>query len=436
MMTQSPAELRNAVESGALDPVFVNLYGKRAVIAQRLRYLDLLKQLSKSMADEKVMFVSAPGRTELGGNHTDHNHGCIIAAAVDLDCVAAVTPINSPEIVLSSEAYPAPIRVDLRDLKPRQEEEGTAQALVRGVAATLADKGLHYGFRGQLQATCIPGTGISSSAAFSVLVGAVCNFLYLGNSLTPQELAAIAQKAENDYFGKPCGLMDQMASAVGQTVFVDFCDPEQPTIEQIEHTLVGTGYRLAIIDTGGSHTELTPEYAAVPLEMVAAAHAAGGSYGRDVSLEQFVGKITAMRNQAGDRAVLRLLHFIEENKRVCSMAGHLRGGDFSAYLQAVRASGQSSCTLLQNCSTLTTTKEQGILLALALSKIFCPEAVCRVHGGGFAGTVQVYVPEKYFAQYTDYMEGVFGHGKVHPIRIGRPGVCGIGAEGMMLPSGI
>lgn len=433
MIAASPAHCK-AINSGEWDHHFAALYEPADLEAQKHRYLKLLADFESILPGAETVLVNAPGRTELGGNHTDHNHGCILAAAVDLDCVAVVSPVNSLEVILYSEDYPDRIWVDLSDLTPKREEFGTAQALVRGVAAAFAKRGNHIsGFTGKLHATCHPGAGLSSSAAFSLLVGAVFNFLFNEGNLLAQTLAVMAKEAENDFFGKPCGLMDQMASGLGQTIFVDFFDPEQPEVQVIEHSLEGTGYRLAVIDTGGSHVELTQEYAAIPEEMQAASQVLGKTYARAITKELFLENVKEIRRQAGDRATLRLLHFIEENERAGNMARSLGQGDFSSYLQLVEESGKSSCNLLQNCVSATSSREQGILVALALSERLCKEAICRVHGGGFAGTVQAYIPQKFFDNYRDSMENIFGTGSVLPVRIGRPGVCCLGKNGLALP---
>jgi galactokinase len=432
-MITSCTTLGADIGSGKMNDYFEALYGQD-IDVQKQRYLRLLDLFCRDMPGADAMFVNAPGRTELGGNHTDHNHGCVLAAAVDLDCVAVITPVEGPKITLISQDYPEPIKVDLRDLELRPEEQGKPQALVRGMAAAFTKRtGCSCGFYGRLHATCLPGTGLSSSAAFSVLVGASLNFLFHNNTLSAEILAVMAREAENDFFGKPCGLMDQMASGVGRTIFVDFQEPEKPVVKRIDHTLEGTGYRLAIIDTGGSHVELTHEYAAIPEEMRAAAEVLGQPFGRGVSYEELVSSIAEIRRLAGDRAVLRLLHFIEENERAQTMAGLLQGGRFSEYLQCVKASGTSSCLLLQNCASAASSREQGILLALAMSRRICPLSVCRVHGGGFAGTVQVYVPVEEFENYSRSMERIFGTGSVIPVRIGRPGVCGLNGRGLVLP---
>ncbi len=433
-MLTSCSHLASRIDSGGLDNQFATLYGCFDVDMQKRRYIRLLNLLGEDKPGAEAMFVNAPGRTELGGNHTDHNHGCVLAAAVDLDCVAVVTPVEAQNVTLRSEDYVDPIHVDLNNLEPHLEEHGRPEALVRGMAAGFYERtGVRRGFSGSVNATCLPGTGLSSSAAFSVMVGAAFNFLFFNNRLTAEDLAIMAREAENRFFGKPCGLMDQMASAVGQTIYIDFEIPEKPVVERIKHTLEETEYRLVLIDTGGSHVGLTAEYAAIPEEMCAAARVLGKDFGRGITLDEFLQSIGEIRQQAGDRAALRLLHFIEENDRAAAMADYLKKRKSSEYLQCVAESGKSSCNLLQNCATNTSSRQQGILMALAVSRLLCPQAVCRVHGGGFAGTVQAYVPVDDYKHFSTLMEEIFGLGSVIPIQIGRPGVCGLNGGGLILP---
>ncbi len=430
----SYTNLKKNILSDQLDGDFATLYGKNHTKKQKKRYLRLLDLLKKDRPEGEPFYINGPGRTELGGNHTDHNHGCVVAAAVDLDIVAAVTPIGGSEVILQATDQEEMIRVDLTSLEPSAKELGSPEALIRGVAAGVKRRGIvPQGFHGRIDATCLPGSGLSSSAAFSLLVGGAFTFQDGGNRLSAVDLAQIAKDAENDFFGKPCGLMDQVASGVGQTVFIDFIDPDAPHIEKIDRALEGSGYRLLIIDTGGRHTGLTPEYAAIGSEMQAAAKVLGKTFGRNVSYQEFFAGLADIRKLAGDRAALRLLHFLEENERAQNMAGHLRSGSVSKFLSDVRESGRSSCNLLQNCSTVTSTREQGILLALAMSERICPDAVCRVHGGGFAGTVQSYVPEDFFTQYCSRIKEIFGAHSTTAVRIDRPGVCGLNQDGLLLP---
>jgi galactokinase len=412
------------------------LYGPDDAGQQRERMISLLLWHHRRFGAERMSLVSSPGRTELGGNHTDHQLGRVLAAAVQLDCLAAVTPNGSDRINLSGEGVDAEIVIDGTDTMPKLEEEGTPQALVRGVIAGFRGMGLKVGgFDACLNATVKPGTGLSSSAAFSVLIGEICNLLFNGNRLGPLELALIAQSAENRYFGKPCGLMDQLACAAGRILHIDFKDPGQPATEVIGSCPFVAGYCLAVVDTGGSHSGLTEEYAAIPDEMSRAAMVLGQPFARGLAIDQVCAALLQLRQMTGDRAILRLLHFIRENERVMAMAEALKAGDTRTYLQLVRASGDSSWRLLQNCASHTSSKDQGVALALALTEMFLADGAWRVHGGGFAGTVQVYVPRERFEAYRQQMENIFGRGSVIELQVGRPGVCAILPDGRLLPAG-
>ncbi|WP_217907721.1 galactokinase [Desulfosediminicola ganghwensis] len=424
-------KLKSKVVSGDLDCDFISLYGREALGEQKQRYLRLLETMLSQRPEAQGLMVSAPGRTELGGNHTDHNHGNVLAAAVDLDCVAAVTPIKDSAIIIDSEGFTEEIRVDLGELQPVVGEEGSARSLVRGMAGMFrAEGGKVGGFHACLHATCRPGTGLSSSAAFSVLVGGILNLLYNDGSFSAEKIAIMAQSAENRYFGKPCGLMDQMSSGVGRITAIDFAMPQAPKIRRIRVPDDLFGYSLVVVDTGGSHVELTPEYAAIPEEMQAAARVLNQPVARGLSVLQVLAAMPEIRQKAGDRAALRLLHCVEENERAVAMAHALERSDFDKFLQLAADSGESSAMLLQNCASQKSTTEQGVLLGLALSKRFCPNGICRVHGGGFAGTIQAYIPARELADYRRRMEHVFGLNSVISVHIGRPGICGIGMDGL------
>lgn len=431
-MIISAGKLAEKIDKGEVDNSFTTLYRRPNIAAEKRRYCRLLEFLARDIPAAKAMMVTSPGRTELGGNHTDHNHGCVLAGAVDLDCVAAVTPVDIPEITMFSEEYSKPVRVDLTNLQPHREEEGSGEALVRGVAAAIYRiTGKRGGFYGRVHSTCRPGKGFSSSAAFSVMVGGILNFLYCDQQLTQLELASIAHEAENAYFGKPCGMMDQIASACGGTIFIDFKNPTKPLINRIVHKLAGSGYCLAIIDTGTSHAELTDEYGAIRQEIKEAAEVFNQEFARGITMKMALSSISEIRQRAGDRAVLRLIHFIEENHRAKHMAKCLEDGQFTTFMKLVEASGMSSCNLLQNCAVPTVSHDQGILLALAAAKRICPRGVYRVHGGGFGGTIQAYVPEKEFDDFFLFMEELFGNGSVTTVQLGRPGVCGLGDKGLI-----
>lgn len=421
-----------ALNDGRLDDDLGGLYGTSERSAQRQRYTRLLKTMENRFAPDEITVVIAPGRTELGGNHTDHNHGQVLAAAVHLDCVAAAARGRGMRARIHSSGFPEPICVDLSDLAPRQEEMGKPEAFIRGVAAGLSEAGYRVeGVTACVNSTVLPGTGLSSSAAFGNLLGGVFNALFNHAAITAMELARIAKMAENAYFGKPCGFMDQLASALGGVLHIDLKSPADPEVERIDAGFDGAGYQLAVVDTGGRHAELTSEYAAITGEMRAVASLFGQAVLRGLSMEEVIQAVPRSWQKKGGRAFLRAIHFIEENRRVEAMVSALRQNRVDAYLEQVSASGDSSWRLLQNCYCTSAPRMQGIPLALTLSERFLDGAgACRVHGGGFEGTVQAYVPEAQFEAYRQFMEAVFGPGSVVPLRIRRPGVSILGPAGL------
>ncbi len=365
-----------------------------------------------------LRFYSAPGRTELAGNHTDHNRGRVLCAAVGLDAVACIEPTGDRVVRLLSEGYPEPIVVDLASLEKVPSERGTTAALVRGVAKALVGRGAApIGFRGRIGSKVLPGSGLSSSAAIEVLLGTIMADL-AGVNVPPVEIAKIGQYAENEYFGKPCGLMDQTASAVGGVVAIDFEDPAAPKVTRVGCDFAGEGYDLVVVNTGGSHADLTPHYAAIPTEMRSVAALFGAGNLREVDPVLLIARGPEVRKACGDRAFLRALHFIAENGRVTAMVEALEAGKFGAYLKLVKKSGTSSWELLQNLYPSSAPAEQGLGVALALSADYIGRrGAWRVHGGGFAGTIQAYVPKKHSAGYTELMERFFGPGSVIPISV-------------------
>jgi galactokinase len=384
-------------------------------------------------------FFSAPGRAELGGNHTDHQRGRVIAASVDLDIACAATPVPEKRVTFRSAGYPV-AEVDLGDLAPRAEERGTSAALIRGVAAGFARKGAAVGgFAANADSAVLPGSGLSSSAAAEVLVGAVFNALYNGSRLSAPEIARMGQAAENEYFGKPSGLMDQTASAVGGVTAMDFADPSRPALRRLDFIPEDHGYALVVVHTGGSHVDLTPDYAAVPAEMGAVARFFGGAALRDLGDHIPAERLRDLRVSVGDRAVLRAMHFFDENRRVDAMIDALEGvaakkpGAFSLFLALVNRSGDSSWELLQNSFSPANPRVQPVSLALALTRFFFQNTAipfgCRVHGGGFAGTIQAYVPLELLEPYRAALDGVFGAGAVTVLRIRPHGAAEISASG-------
>lgn len=379
------------------------------------RYIELLKQLPQN---DETFILSTPGRTELGGNHTDHNHGRVLAGSVDLDsiCVAQRRP-DSMTVELHSQGYPEPFIIDLEDLEVNSAEFGKTDGVIRGVAAGLVRRGYRIGgFVAYMQSNVLRGSGLSSSASIEVLMGSVFNHLYNEGSIDSVFLAKNGQYAENVFFGKPCGLMDQMACAVGGVISIDFEDPEEPLIEKIDSDF--SGYSLMVVDTGGNHADLTPEYASVPEEMKAVAALLGRSVCRGLSIDDLLVNYAKIHETVGDRGFLRAYHFITENQRVLEMVDALRAKNIEDYLRLVQESGNSSFRFLQNCYSSQEIREQGIPVALGISEMLLKAGgASRVHGGGFAGTIQAYVPESQVGEYQAQMQKAFGEASLTPLSI-------------------
>lgn len=361
---------------------------------------------------------SAPGRTEISGNHTDHQHGCVLAAAVNLETVAEVTLNGTDRICVRSEGY-APVEIDLTDLAVHEEEKNSTAALIRGVAAALSKRGAKLqGFDAEVSSTVLPGSGLSSSAAFEVLIGTICNELFYDRKLSAVEIAQIGQYAENVYFGKPCGLMDQTASSVGGMVFIDFKDPAKPMVEKLDFDFAKAGHALCIIDSGADHADLTDEYAAIPGELKQLCRFFGKEVLRDILEEEFLSALPRIRHQVPDRAILRAVHFYQENKRVQRQAQALREGDFETFLRLVSESGRSSWMYLQNITPAGEIQHQDVAVALAMCDVLLQgRGAYRVHGGGFAGTVQAFVPMDMLDAFKNGMESILGVGKCHVLSI-------------------
>lgn len=405
------------------DKTLQELYGDSFDLqGMRDRFISLEKTHFALFRDaESPMFFSVPGRTELGGNHTDHNHGKVLAASVDLDTIGAVSASYSTEAVLISEGYPE-VRVDVSDTQQREEEQGTTEALVRGIARFFQDKGIPVkGFLANTSSRVLKGSGLSSSAAVEIMIGSIFNELYADGSLEPLELAKAGQFAENRYFGKPSGLMDQIACACGGAACIDFQDPEHPAIETLEADFASMGYALCVVDTGGNHADLTDCYASIPGEMKGTAQLFGEDHLRQLDEQFILSQAQTIRKQCGDRAFLRCLHFFQDTRRASQQAEALRSHDIGSYLELVRQSGRSSILQLQNIYPPHLPEEQGISAALAMTETFFAKyflcGACRVHGGGFAGTIQAYIPLDFLEKYRIWMEGVFGKGCVTPLKI-------------------
>ena len=363
-------------------------------------------------------FFSAPGRTEISGNHTDHQHGCVLAAAVNLVTVAEVTLNHFGLIRVQSEGYPV-VEVDLNDLSVHEEEKNTTASLIRGVAAAFSQRGAQLeGFDARVRSSVLPGSGLSSSAAFEVLIGTICNELFFDKRLSAVEIAQVGQYAENVYFGKPCGLMDQTASSVGGMVFIDFENPDSPVVEQIDFDFAAAGHALCIIDSGADHADLTEEYAAIPGELKDVCAFFGKEVLRDIPEADFFAALPELRHRVPDRAILRAVHFYQENKRVQRQAQALRDGDFDTFLDLVSESGRSSWMYLQNITPTGATEHQDVAVALALcDTLLHGQGAFRVHGGGFAGTVQAFVPLEMLDSFKEGIERVLGKGKCHILAI-------------------
>ncbi len=383
-----------------------------AAALQSDRYANAVSAFKKAFEDKEPEAVfSAPGRTEIGGNHTDHQHGEVLAASINKDAIAAVSVNGSDKVNVLAEGFGL-INIDINDLDIREQEKGTTAALIRGVLAGLKAEGyLLGGFDAYITSDVLIGAGLSSSAAFETLIGTVVSGLFNDMKIDPVTIAKVGQFAENTYFGKPCGLMDQMACSVGNLVHIDFGDTGNPAVDKVDFDFSKTDYVLCITDTKGSHADLTNEYAAVPLEMKKIASLLGYDVLRPVSFEDIIENIGMLREKAGDRAVLRAIHFVNETLRAQDEAEALKSGDLKEFLSLVKQSGDSSFKYLQNVYTNNDVTVQNVSLALAISDtVLTSDEVSRVHGGGFAGTIQAFVKKGNAKRYKKYMDKVFGDG--------------------------
>ena len=401
------------------------LYPAAQLDAQYARYAQILANFRTQFGDGEVGFYSAPGRTEVGGNHTDHNHGRVLAAGIDLDAVAAAAKRDGTVIREKSAGHDLNV-VDIASLEPVAAEIGHSSALIRGVCAGFVQRGYKVGaFDAAIASNVLSGSGLSSSAAYEVLLGTILNYLYNDGQVGAVEIAQIAQYAENVYFGKPCGLMDQMASSVSGFVTIDFADPARPVIEKVDFEFAACAHALCIVNTGGSHNDLTDDYAAVRGEMEAVAAVFGKAVLREVDPAAFYAAIGEVREKVSDRALIRAMHFFAENERVKAEVDALRRGDFEAFKQTVIDSGYSSYMYNQNVFTAKHPTDQPVSLALALSaKLLNGRGAWRVHGGGFAGTIQAFVPLDLLATYRAQMDAVFGKGSCIALQIrAQGGIC-------------
>ncbi len=421
-------ELKARLERGELDETLGLLYGEDLAGA-RGRCQKVMESFEAAFGRAPEALFSAPGRTELGGNHTDHQHGRVLAAGVNLDILAAAAANHTGVIRFQSEGYPV-IEVDLRELEPKEEEKNSSAALIRGVAARMARLGCplgDWGLDAALVSSVPGGSGLSSSAAFEVLVGTMVDHLLWDGKRSPVEIAQIGQYAENVYFGKPCGLMDQTASSVGGVVAIDFADTARPVVEAIALDLAAGGYALCILDSGADHADLTSEYASITQELAAVCGCFGKKVLREVPEEDFLANLPKVRAAAGDRGTLRALHVYGENRRAAQEAQALREGDIPRFLRLVRESGRSSALYLQNVVPTGQREKQELLLTIALAeRLLEGEGAVRVHGGGFGGTAQAFVPLKKLPAFQAGIEAVLGEGSCHVLSIRPVGGVRIG----------
>lgn len=409
------------LDQSLLDEIYSSEELELTFPARYAQLVDLLKGTPE-------LVISAPGRTELGGNHTDHQNGRVLCAAVQKDTLAVVSRRDDSVIHLHSTNLNEIYDLDIRSLSMNPDEKGTSEALIRGVLAGIADRGGKIGgFNAVLHSTVGIGSGLSSSASFEVLVGAIINELYNAGDLSSPELAKIGQYAENEYFGKPCGLMDQMSSAVGGILMIDFADPENIGLHSVPYDFGKSDYVLALIETGSSHHNLTPAYASVPKEMHQIAEALGVKKLRQASVESFFAQMKTLRESFGDRAVLRGMHFFHENERVAKMAKALQDDEFGSYLELVGDSSRSSKHILQNTIPPGSAgRDQGLAFALGLSQLLFEgwgRGVSRVHGGGFAGAMQAYIHKDDLDKFRQRFESALGEGCVEELKLRKPGVC-------------
>lgn len=385
---------------------------------QKERYNEAEKEFEIIYGEKPLYAFSAPGRTEVGGNHTDHNFGRVLAAGVSLDVIAMVIPTDDGVISVKSQGFDIK-PVNTAELDIIKAEENSSESLIRGMAAGFKKNGHKIGgFKAYTTSNVLKGSGLSSSAAFEVLIGTILNGLYNDGSVSDVEIAQLAQYAENAYFGKPSGLMDQMASSVGGFITIDFADEKNPVINSINFDFSKIGHSLCIVDTKGNHADLTPEYAAIPAEMKSVAQFFGKKVLREITKEQLIENISAVREKCGDRAVLRALHFFDDNERVLKEAKALNSGDFNTFLELVNESGNSSLSYLQNIFAVSAPSEQGVTLAIYTAKsLLGGTGACRVHGGGFAGTIQAFVPNEKLEEFKTGMEKVFGEGSYYVLSI-------------------
>jgi galactokinase len=417
-------ELIFEIENGNADRSLLEIYSADHLSAQKKRYIQLLNRHKELFGDAEVIIISTPGRTELGGNHTDHNLGNVLAGSVDLDSVCVVSESGNSEVVLDSKGYKQ-LKLSIEDLEIHDDEKDTTAALLRGILFRFSDLGFEIGgFNCNMDSEVLPGSGLSSSASVEVMIGTLLSEVFNNGDVGFVEVAKIGQFAENKYYGKACGLMDQVACAAGGVVGIDFKDPAKPVIRPIKYSFYDKGYELMVTAVGSSHANLSDEYSAMPKEMRSVARYFGKEACREITMTELLSESASIRKVTGDRAVLRAFHFLRENGRAVEQLKALEADKFDAYLELVNDSGNSSFKYLQNVYQGTNPKEQGLSLALAFTEEFLKgTGACRVQGGGFAGTIQAYVPKKRVKEYIGMMEDIFGRGCSAELRIRNKPAC-------------
>lgn len=428
------SELKNKILAGGTDDVLTNGLSVPAekIPEQRERYAKAVDEFASIYGDGDVSLYSVGGRSEISGNHTDHNFGRVIAASVNLDILAIAKKTDDGVIRIKSEGFPEDVVAREAADTPDESKFFTSAAIIAGMERAFLDAGYAVGgFDAYTTSNVLKGSGISSSAAFEVMVGNILNYLYNDGKVSNVEIAKMAQFAENKFFGKPCGLMDQTACAVGGFITIDFEDPTNPVIEKLDFDLTAAGYRLCIVNTGGNHADLNEDYASVPTEMKSVAAKLGVPVLRKTckcALDKALAENgAALREELGDRAIMRAYHFFAENERVAAQVEALRAGDVAGFLSGVTASGNSSFKFLQNVYTTKNVSEQGLSLALCLAEQMTSSfgGACRVHGGGFAGTIQAFIPADKTAEFAEKMDGIFGNGATHILSVRKNGACKI-----------
>ena len=416
--------LKNQFLNNEHDSTLADLYydDVEMIKYQKERYVNALDKYIELFGEENVDIYSAPGRTEVGGNHTDHQHGMVLAASVNLDAIAIVGNNDKNTIELFSEGY-SPLSISLDNIAVNEAEFGTTSALIKGVIAGMNDHGYKTGpFKAYVTSDVLNGAGLSSSAACEAIIGTILSGLYNDMKVSPIDIAIIGQYAENVFFGKPCGLMDQMACSVGGFVHIDFKDPTNPIVEKVDFDIADKGYSLCIVDTKGSHADLTDDYSAIPKEMKEVAALFGKEFLNDIPAEEFFSKLPEIFRKVGDRNILRAMHFFKDNERVQKEVDALKADDFDTFLSLIKESGDSSYKRLQNIYSNHDFQNQPVSIGIAISEnVLGNNGVCRVHGGGFAGTIQAFVKTDFVPEYKKATESIFGEGACHVLKIRKYG---------------